>query len=192
MSEASRSCVACRSALKRDDGLRIVLDPEGQPAIDWRGRLPGRSAWACYQKDCLASLFARGALARAFKQELQPPAKRWPIPQVIAHTQKRQRELIGLASRAGELKSGANVIERLVIRNWADYLVESADVGSTVSGQWKERAERRSLDLLPALLSSSELGGALGKAGPRSVLAARQGPVTRRLRQELKRGQALI
>ncbi len=192
VTESLRSCAVCRSAVERNDAVRIVLDPEGVPAIDWRGRLPGRGATCCHSKECLQSLAKRGALSRAFKREVKAPSADWPVPQLIEHSRKRQRELIGLAGRAGELKSGGNVVERLLGKGWADYLVKSSDVGPSVASQWNERAARRSLELLSSLLDSEQLGGALGKGAPRSVLAVRRGPLARSLLQELKRGQALI
>jgi len=114
------------------------------------------------------------------------------MTEVHQYTSRRQRELVGLAGKAGELKSGGNVVERLLSKGWADYLVQSSDVGDSVASQWQERASRRSLVVLRSLLSSEQLGGALGKSGPRSVLAVRQGPLARSLRHELKRGLALI
>ena len=192
MTEPVRSCAVCRSALERDEAVRIVLDPEGAPAIDWRGKLPGRGASCCYSKACLQALSKRGALSRAFKQEVAVPSKDWPMPELLAYSHKRQRELIGLASRAGELKSGGNVVERLLGKGWVDYLVKSSDVGPSVASQWNERATRSSLQLLASLLDSQQLGGALGKEAPRSVLGVRRGPLARSLLQELKRGQALI
>ncbi len=192
MTEVLRTCAVCRCTIERDDAVRIVLDPQSVPAIDWRGRLPGRGASCCHSRTCLESLAKRGALSRAFKQEVKVPSKDWPMPELLAHSRKRQRELIGLAGRAGELKSGGNVVERLLGKGWADYLVKSSDVGASVASQWDERAGRRSLRLLPSLLDSDQLGGALGKGTPRSVLAVRRGPLARSLLQELKRGQALI
>ena len=191
MSEATRTCVVCRSKIERGASVRIVLDPQGSPAIDWRGRLPGRGASCCYQKECLERV-KRGSLSRAFKQEVPLRSPDWPMGEIHQYTSRRQRELVGLASRAGELKSGGNVVGRLLSKGWPAYLVQSSDAGDSVSAQWQERASRRSLLVFQSLLSSEQLGGALGKSGPRSVLAVGQGPLARSLRKELKRGQALI
>ncbi len=192
MSEAIRTCVVCRSKIERRAAVRIVLDPAGAPAIDWQGRLPGRGASCCCSRECLEGLRRRGSLSRAFKQEVPVGSADWPMAEVHEYTSRRQRELVGLAGKAGELKSGGNVVERLLSRGWPEYLVQSSDVGDAVASQWQERASRRSLPVLRSLLNSEQLGGALGKSGPRSVLAVRQGPLARSLRQELKRGLALI
>ncbi len=191
-SEAVRTCVACRSQVERGASVRVVLDPAGVPAIDWRGRLPGRGLWCCFRKDCLEGLQKPSRLSRAFKQRVEPALPDWPLAQVRERTLGRQREFVGLASRAGELKSGGNVVERLVHKHWASYLVQSVDSGPAVASKWQERASRSSLPIFRSLLSSEQLGGALGKGGPRSVLAVRKGPLARSLKQELKRGLALI
>jgi len=192
VSEAARTCVVCRSKIERRAGVRIVLDPAGAPAIDWRGRLPGRGASCCYSKECLGGLARRGVLSRAFKGDVHVRSDAWPMDEVHEHSRRRQRELVGLAGKSGELKSGGNVVQRLVSKGWPHYIVQSMDAGPAVSAQWEERASRSDLMMFRSLLSSEQLGGALGKGGPRSVLAVRQGPVARSLRQELKRGQALI
>ena len=192
MTEPARSCAVCRSALEPAAGVRIVLDLEGVPAIDWRGRLPGRGASCCHSKACLQAIAKCGALSRAFKREVRAPTADWPMPEALEYSRKRQRELIGLAGRAGELKSGGNVVERMLGKGWADYLVKSSDVGPSVASQWDERATRRSLTLLPSLLDSVQMGGALGKKVPRSVLAVRRGPLAKSLLHELKRGQTLL
>ena len=192
MTEATRTCVVCRSKIERHAAVRVVLDPVGAPALDWRGSLPGRGASCCYSRECLGGLGTRGVLSRAFKQDVPPPSADWPMAEAHQYTSRRQRELVGLAGRSGELKSGGNVVGRLLGRSWPNYLVEAADVGPAVAAQWRERASRSSLVMFRSLLSSEQLGGALGKRGPRSVLAVRQGPLARSLRQELKRGQTLI
>ena len=192
MPEATRTCVVCRSKIERSAGVRIVLDPAGVPAIDWRGRLPGRGASCCYSRDCLDGLSKRGVLSRAFKTEVSVREGSWPMDEIHGRATRRQRELVGLAGRAGELKSGGNVVQRLVSKGWPQYLVQSSDAGDAVSAQWQERASRSDLVVFRSLLNSEQLGGALGKSGPRSVLAVRRGPLARSLRQELKRGQAFI
>jgi predicted RNA-binding protein YlxR (DUF448 family) len=192
VSEAARTCVVCRSKIEASAAVRIVLDPAGSPAIDWRGRLPGRGASCCYSRECLQGLSKRGVLSRAFKGDVQVRSEVWPMDEIQDRTSRRQRELVGLASKSGELKSGGNVVQRLLSKGWPYYLVQSIDAGASVSAQWEERASRRDLVMFRSLLSSEELGGALGKSGPRSVLAVRHGPLARSLRQELKRGQAFI
>ena len=66
---ATRMCVVCRQALDQDEGLRIVLGPEGIAALDFRQKLPGRGAWVHWTRSCMEQLNQRGRLNRAFKRK---------------------------------------------------------------------------------------------------------------------------
>jgi uncharacterized protein len=191
MTEATRTCVVCRKSVDRDEALRIVLGPDGTAAIDWRRRLPGRGANACWTVSCLEGVRERGRLDRSFRTTVRLPDGEWPLRDARRWLVRRQSELVGLALRAGELKAGGNQVDRLVKRRWATALVLSTDVGETVADGWKKTARGYDLELCTALLSAEELGRALGKPGPRSVLALGDGPLARALRIELKRGLAL-
>lgn len=192
MADATRTCAVCRRQLDRDDALRIVLGPAGEPVIDFGRRLPGRGANVCWTRDCLSGVRERGALPRAMKGAVELPSGDWPLGDARRWCVRRQVELAGLAFRAGELKAGGNVVDRLVKRGWPTALVLSGDAGETVSADWERRTRGRELELLRSSLSSEELGAALGRKGPRSVLAMGRGPLVRGLTCELKRGTALL
>jgi ribosomal protein L7Ae-like RNA K-turn-binding protein len=93
--------------------------------------------------------------------------------------------------RSGELKAGGNLVDRLVKRDWPAALVISTDVGKTVADDLGRKAWGKEIPLLTSILTSDELGVALGKPGPRSVLAVGYGPLAEALTLELKRGLAL-
>ncbi len=192
MADATRTCAACRRQLDRDDALRIVLGPAGQLVIDFGRKLPGRGANACWSPDCLSGLRERGALARALKGAVELPSEDWPLGDAKRWLVRRQAELAGLGFRAGELKAGGNVVDRAVKRGWPTAVVLSSDAGETVSSDWEKRTRGLELELLRSLLSSEELGAALGRSGPRSVLAMGRGPLARSLTRELKRGAAFL
>jgi predicted RNA-binding protein YlxR (DUF448 family) len=191
-SAPTRTCVVCRRELPRDEALRFVLAPDGVAALDLRRKLPGRGASCCWTRPCIEGIRKGGKLDRAFHATVALPPGDWPLSQVREHVERRQRELLGLAARAGELKSGGNVVEGLLKSVWAQYLVLAADAGPTVAAQWEERAARRELPLLRSLLGAEGIGAALGRTGARSVLAAGSGPLARNLRIELKKGFALL
>ncbi len=194
MTGATRTCVVCRCHLDQDDGYRVVLGPDGSPAIDFRRKLPGRGAWVCSSLECLRGLGERGRLNRAFKQPVPIPRvegdEPWPLPQVGAWRQRRQRELVAAAFGAGQARSGSNVVQGLLQSGWAEGLVLAADAGETVAGDWTRKARGYELPLLRSLLTSAELGAAMGRDGLRSVIALGSGPAARALALELKRGEA--
>ena len=187
---ADRTCVACRRSIERDDSLRFVLGPDGGPAIDWSRTLGGRGAWCCWSRTCIEA--APRKLARAFQCAVSAPGGDWPLAQVRDRSVRRQRELLGLASRAGELKAGRHMVERFLRRGWPRYLVRSSDCHDRDTTEWSSRAASHGLDLLTSALDSESLGSALGRPGPRSIVALGPGPLSGALSVELKRQATLI
>lgn len=192
MAEAERTCLVCRRSVGRDEAIRFVLGPDGVVAVDWRRRLPGRGANACWTRACLEQVRQQGRLGRSFRTAVRLPEGDWPLGDARRWIARRQGELAGLAMRAGELKAGGNLVDRLVKRDWPTALVLSADAGETVAGDWRRTARGRELPLLTSVLMSEELGSALGRSGPRSVFALGHGPLAEALTLELKRGSALL
>jgi len=192
VSDVTRTCAVCRRTLDREDALRIVLGPDGMPVADFRRKLPGRGANVCWSRSCLEGVRERGNLARSMRAKVAVPEGDWPLGDARRMVRRRQAELAGLAMRAGDLKSGGNVVDRLVKKGWPTALVLSSDAGETVAGDLEKQARGRELTLFRSLLGSEELGKALGRTGPRSVLALGGGPLARSLTVELKRGSALM
>jgi len=191
---ATRTCVVCRAHMDQDDGYRVVLGPDGSPAIDFRRKLPGRGAWVHSSPECLRGLGERGRLSRAFKQSVPVPQadgdEPWPLPQVRTWQMRRQRELVAAAFGAGQARSGSNVVQGLLQSGWAEGLFLAADAGETVASDWARKARGYELPLLRSLLTSAELGAAMGRDGLRSVVALGSGPAATALALELRRGKA--
>ena len=61
-----RQCVGCREMKPKRELLRAVRSPEGEIALDFRGKNPGRGAYVCPDTACLARAKKTRALERAF------------------------------------------------------------------------------------------------------------------------------
>jgi hypothetical protein len=48
-----RTCVGCREVRSKGDLIRIVRTPEGVVEIDPTGKLSGRGAYVCPNRECL-------------------------------------------------------------------------------------------------------------------------------------------
>ncbi len=190
--QPQRTCVVTGRKLQPDEGLRIVLGPDGAPAVDWKGRLPGRGAWVLWEREALEGVGGRGRLSRAFKQPVQVPEEHWPLALARERVVRHQTELIGLATRAGQLKVGGGVAERCLKKGWATGIVLASDAGATVAEDFGRKAKGYEVELHRSVLSAEAIGIALGKGGPRSVLALGAGPLVRSLRIQLLRGIALL
>lgn len=104
----------------------------------------------------------------------------------------RQAELLGLAMRAGQLKAGGGVVERSLKKGWATSIILAADAGTTVADDFAKKAKGYEIEIDRSALTADAIGVALGKVGPRSVLALGHGPLVTTLRIELRRGKALL
>ena len=51
-----RKCLGCMQSFPKNDLIRIVRTVEGEIALDTTGRLNGRGAYVCKNKDCLAKI----------------------------------------------------------------------------------------------------------------------------------------
>ncbi len=61
-----RQCVGCREMKPKRELLRVVRSPQGEIALDFRGKNPGRGAYVCSDAACLARAKKSRALERAF------------------------------------------------------------------------------------------------------------------------------
>ena len=67
-----RQCVGCREMKEKRELIRVVKSPEGAVSLDFKGKLPGRGAYVCPDKECLARARKSKALERAFEMQLPP------------------------------------------------------------------------------------------------------------------------
>ena len=67
-----RQCLGCREHKPKKELIRVVRSPEGEVALDFKGKLPGRGAYVCPQAACLAKARKSRALERAFDTALPP------------------------------------------------------------------------------------------------------------------------
>lgn len=65
-----RMCVSCRVRRNKADLLRVVLLTDGQVMIDPTGKKPGRGAYVCKNRDCLAQAVKAHRFDRGLKTEI--------------------------------------------------------------------------------------------------------------------------
>lgn len=49
-----RKCMGCNAKKPKNELIRIVRSPEGEIAVDMKGKLPGRGVYVCRDKACFA------------------------------------------------------------------------------------------------------------------------------------------
>jgi uncharacterized protein len=180
--EPERRCILTGRHGGPDDMLRLALGPDGQVAVDFASRLPGRGAWVSLDRAGLAKALKsgklKGALARALHQDaasLSLPADL--VEQTRAGLQKRVADRLGLERRAGHILTGFDVIadtlrKALEGRRDARLLLIHASDAAT-DGSAKLDGLARALELDPPSrsgLSRHEMGLALGRENVVHVL----------------------
>ena len=62
-----RQCMGCRERKPKRDMIRIVRTPEGVVRLDFGGKMNGRGAYICPDKECLKKVQKSKALERSLE-----------------------------------------------------------------------------------------------------------------------------
>ena len=65
-----RMCCGCSEMKPKKELIRIVRTAENEVKLDFTGRLNGRGAYICPDKECLAKARKSGRIARSFVCEI--------------------------------------------------------------------------------------------------------------------------
>ena len=65
-----RTCTGCGEIKNKFEFLRIVKLPDGSVVLDKTGKLPGRGAYVCDNKQCIAKALKSGKISRTLKTKL--------------------------------------------------------------------------------------------------------------------------
>lgn len=65
-----RSCIGCNIKKEKKDLLRIVKQKEGNVVIDKTGKLSGRGAYICGDKECFEKIKKANKLERALETKI--------------------------------------------------------------------------------------------------------------------------
>ena len=66
-----RMCVGCREMKPKMELTRVVKPQEGDCAIDFTGKAPGRGAYVCTSAECLKKAQKTRALERALDAKIE-------------------------------------------------------------------------------------------------------------------------
>lgn len=185
-----RTCLGCRKAFARNDLLRFVLAPQGELLVDYKGRLPGRGAYTCVDRDCIAEAVRRRQFPRTFKREPLPVADDFITLELSRQIQERICGLLGMARKAHQLLSGSSlVLDRLSAGAPLAFILIASDVSDGIGQKVVGRATNRSVRFY-RMFEKEFLGRLLG-TGQRSVLALVPGSLAAAIRVELERYQRI-
>lgn len=169
-----RSCLGCRTSKDKNLLLRFVLTPETEILPDLESRLPGRGAYTCIDKRCLAAAIEQRQFKRSFKHDVTVmPAEQF-IEYVRQQLHGRIISLIGLANKAGLITGGGSmVMDALKGKKRPGLVIVATDVSPAIGGKIIYAA---TVHHVPhrTVVTKEDFGAILGKA-PRSAIAVASG-----------------
>ena len=68
--QPQRTCMGCNAKKDKKDLIRFVKNKSGQITIDKTGKLEGRGAYICDNKDCLEKIIKSKRLERVFDMQI--------------------------------------------------------------------------------------------------------------------------
>ncbi len=181
--EPQRTCIACRTQDDRAELLRLVLDPDGNVAIDLRAKLPGRGAWVHARADCLDRVQREPkTLGRALRAEVYTPELAVKVRSLL---RAAVLDGLSLAAAGGGLVGGADLLEAALREGRVLEVVVASDAA--------ERTVRHLRDAAPEVpttvvdgLTRDVLGARIGRRSLAAVGVA-DVPAARHLLRTLRR-----
>ena len=169
-----RSCLGCRTSKDKNLLLRFVQTPEMEIMPDLESRLPGRGAYTCIDKRCLAAAIEQRQFKRSFKHDvIVMPAEQF-VEFVRQQLHGRIIGLVGLANKAGFITGGGSmVMDVLKSKKKPGFVIVAADVSEAIGDKIIHIAAAHHVQHRSAL-TKDDLGAILGKA-PRSAVAVASG-----------------
>jgi predicted RNA-binding protein YlxR (DUF448 family) len=173
-----RRCLVSRQVRPKAELLRFVVGPDDRLIVDPAERLPGRGLWLTPRRDIVENAVAKGLFAKAAGQRVVVPADL--AAEVERLLRQRALALLGLARRAGQLRTGFEKVREDLRAGRVALLLAAAD--GAVDGRGKLAALAGELPVI-ALFDSAELSAALGVDGVVHAGVAAGGMAERLLRE---------
>lgn len=165
--------------------VRLALAPDGQVVVDFRGKLPGRGAWA--HPRCLPVVEQRpGMLKRGLK--VVPPSGPW----VASYREALERAIedgLSMAAAAGALVGGQERMVAALRKGEVPQVILASDIAA--GSEKKLRAAAGDQVLFTRIhLDTGSLGERVGK-GPRAGVGVRSSRSATHLIRQLRRLRGL-
>ena len=169
-----RSCLGCRTSKSKNLLIRFVQTPEMEIFPDLESRLPGRGAYTCIDKRCLAAAIEQRQFKRSFKHDVTVMPAEQLIEYVRLQLHGRIIGLIGLANKAGLITGGGSMVnDALRSKKKPGLVIVATDISEAIGGKIIHAAAANKVPHRTAV-TKDDFGAILGKA-PRSAIAVASG-----------------
>ena len=186
-----RTCVSCRDNKPQDQLVRFVVDPNGSLTVDYRHKLPGRGAYTCINKNCLATAVEKKQFQRSFRGACENVDYNVLVAELNSSIEQKVINLLGMGRKSGQIISGSNaVISALRHGGELSIVILTTDISSAIAEKIRTLSDRCKVKS-SQLLDKNLLGQILGKS-ERSVVAVQQGALAESILIELQRYEQLV
>jgi predicted RNA-binding protein YlxR (DUF448 family) len=135
--QPQRTCAGCGKADERDNLVRLVVDPQGEIAVDLAGGAFGRGAHLHPSAACIEKA-ARKGLARAFEGVRCEPAALGSL--LVDAAERRLQGLLSSAIRSGAAVIGFEAVDTALGRDELGATVVAHDAGSCAQARSIQQA----------------------------------------------------
>lgn len=187
-----RTCLGCRAVREQDQVVRYVLSPDGAVLVDYRRKLPGRGAYTCLDRSCIATAVKRNQFDRAFKGRVGSRPDAGELEAALAsEVLERVASLLGIARKSGKALTGSNLVLGALADPGRIALVFLAeDVSAGIAAKVIGKAERMEIPCF-RMLTKEYMGQVMGK-GERSVVGILTSPLAEAILIELVRYKQIV
>lgn len=146
---------------RKDEVVRIVAGPQG-PVADYREKLPGRAAYVCPRRECIAKALSGSQLAKALRTRVTvPPAGEFERTLALMVRDKIS-SLLSMAVKAGMLLSGYSAVDDGLRKGRGELLLFAEDVSDGTREKIEAAIGVRSLPR-ETLFTKEQLGSLVGR-----------------------------
>lgn len=138
---AERTCAGCRAVHAKTELIRYVCAPDGRLLVDYRSKLPGRGAYTCIDRECIASAVKQNGFSRAFKKPISVADPDALLQELVQSLNVRILNLIGVARKAGAVVSGSNSVLQELGKPTAYLLIVANDAAAGTADKILNKAK---------------------------------------------------
>lgn len=188
--QPQRTCLGCREVKDQDALIRVVRSPEHEVLVDLKGRLPGRGAYVCMQRQCIDEAVRKRQFDRAFRQQCQPVSTDGLLAAIRNELLNYLANLLGMARKSASYIAGSNaVLDALTRKASLAVILLAADISPQIGEKIRNKAGHMQIKVVE-LFDKAELGRILGRA-ERSVVGLPEGKLADAFLKDLQRYQEI-
>ncbi|WP_305046305.1 DUF448 domain-containing protein [Geoalkalibacter sp.] len=186
-----RTCLGCRKALQKNDLVRYVLAPDGEVAVDFRQKLPGRGAYTCVSRACVADAVRRDQFSRAYRGKNRRPDGEVLITELARQLGERVEGLLGMARKAGVVVGGSNLtLSSLDKDGELALVIVAGDISEGILEKVRRKCQAGEVPLY-FWGEKASLGRLMGR-DERSVIGVKQGKLAESLARGLEQYKQFV